>query len=387
MKIIRVMALGCALSAIVLGTASAAGTLKVGVVLSMTGPFALAGHEMRAGIETYLAMHGDKVAGKNVEIIYRDDTGQADVTKRLSQELVIRDHVNVLTGFDLTPLAGAAAPIATEAKIPMVLMSTAGLELPKRSPYIVRVFQTLYQPSYGMARWAAEKKIKRVVTLVSDYAPGIDAEVAFKKYFTRSGGTVPLSLRVPLSNQDFTPFLQRAKDARPNAIFVFAPPGPADNLMRQFKSLGLTKAGIQFIGAGDFVPEAVVSKGDARFAFGVISAQTYDPLLKNPANQAFSKAYEKISGGITPDVQPVSAYDGMLVIYRALEATKGNTDGTALLDAMKGMKWNSPRGPVSINPRTRDITQNVYVRQFQLVNGKVAEVPIATYEAVPPDPK
>jgi len=362
-------------------TASAAEPVKIGMILPMTGPFQSTGKQIEAAAKLYMQQNGNTVAGQQVELIVKDDAGVADTTKRLAQELVVNDKVKFLTGFGLTPLALAAAPIATRAKVPEIVMAAATSSITEQSSFVVRTSQTLPQVSVVIADWAAQNGIKKVVTLVSDYGPGIDAETWFKKRFSDAGGQVVESLRVPLQNPDFAPFLQRAKDAGPDAMFIFVPSGVGSIFVRQFVERGLDKSGIKLIGPGDVTDDDILNgMGDA--AVGVITAQHYSAAHDSAENKKFVEAFKKANNGMRPNFMAVAGYDGMHLIYKALEATKGSTDGTALVGAMKGMKWDSPRGPISIDPETRDIVQNVYVRKVEKVDGELYNVEFATFKDV-----
>ncbi len=380
------------LLAIVLGVtllcfgARAEGVLRVGVVLPMSGPFSLAGTQALAGMRTWLATHDPVVAGQRLELVVRDDTANPAIARRQAQELVLNDHVGVLAGFGLTPMGLAAAPIATQAKIPMLLTGVGARDITSMSPYTIRVFETLPQITFALAQWAHVLGIRRAVTLVADYTPGHDTETSFIAAFTRLGGTVVESLRTPVDTADFAAYLQRAHDAGPQAVMAFQPEGPGGVLIHQYASRGLVKEGIRFIGAGDIVPEEVIAHGDASYALGTNSAQAYSSVIDTPENAAFVAAYRKQANDAAPDIQSVSGYDAMNLIALALAKTGGTTDGTALLEAMKGQSWVSPRGQVSIGRESRDIMQDVYVREFRLVDGHVHNVIIATYPQVVPNP-
>jgi branched-chain amino acid transport system substrate-binding protein len=348
-------------------------TVTVGLILPMTGPSASTGKQERAGAELYIQQHGDTVAGKKISLVVKDDTGAADVTKRLAQELIGNDHASVLMGFGLTPLALAVAPVATEAKVPEVVTAAATAMITEKSPYIVRTSFTLPQVAAPMAEWALKNNIKKVVTLVTDYGPGVDAEKWFGETFTKGGGVIAEQIRVPLKNPDFAPFLQRVKDDAPDAVFVFVPSGFGAIFMKQFVERGLDKSGIKLIGTGDVTDDDLLGDiGDS--ALGAVTTHHYSAAHGSPENKDFVAAFEKANGGMRPNFMAVGAYDGMALIYHALEQTKGATDGDALLAAMKGASWTSPRGPVSIDPATRDIVQTVYVRKVEKVDGQLYNV-------------
>ena len=357
------------------GAAWAQEAVKIGLILPMTGPFASTGRQIEAAVKLYMQQQGDTVAGKKIQLIVKDDTGVADVTKRLAQELIVNDKISVMAGFGLTPLALAPAPLATQAKVPAVVMAAATATITEASPYIVRTSFTLPQATVPMADWASQNGIKKVATLVSDYGPGIDAEKAFTSAFTAKGGQVE-NLRVPLANPDFSPFLQKVADAKPDALFVFVPSGIGAQFMKQFVERGLDKSGIKLIGPGDVTDDEVLNNmGDV--ALGTITTHHYSAAHDSPENKAFVEAFKKASGGVRPNFMAVGGYDGMHLIYEGLKKTNG-AGGQALIDAMKGMSWTSPRGPVSIDPQTRDIIQNIYVRKVERVNGELYNVEFAT---------
>lgn len=356
------------------GIANAAEPLKVGLIVPMSGPFASTGRQVDAAVKLFMQQNGNTVAGRQVQIILKDDGGVSpDVTKRLAQELVARDKVQVLAGFGLTPLAFAAAPVATQAKVPMIVMNAATSVIPQRSPYIVRSGFTLAQVTAPMAQWAAKNNIKSVVTFVSDYGPGIDAEKVFVRDFTKAGGKVVATLRAPLRNPDYAPFLARVKDAKPDAVFVFVPSGEGAAVLKQFTDRGLAAAGVKLIATGDVLDDDLMpSIGSA--ALGVVSSHHYSAAHPSPENKAFVAAFTKANKGMRPNFHAVGAYDGMQLLYAALKKTGGDSTGPKLVEAMKGMAWNSVRGPVSIDPATRDIVQTVYIRKAEQVDGGIYNV-------------
>jgi branched-chain amino acid transport system substrate-binding protein len=376
---IRVAAVALALTASVL-PASAQETVKVGLILPLTGPFAPTGRQIEGGVRLYMQQHGDRVAGKKIELIVRDDGNVADATKRIAQELVVNDKVSALAGFGLTPLALATAPISAEAKVPQIIMGAATAIIPDRSPYIVRTSMVTSQITVGIADWAPKSGLKRVVTLISDYAPGIDIEKAFSDRFKAAGGEVVEQLRVPLANPDFAPFLQRAADAKPDGLFVFVPAGVGSIFMKQFVERGLDKSGIRLIGTGDMTDDDILNNiGDV--ALGLITSHHYSAAHPSEMNKKFVAEFQKANNK-RPNFMGVSGYDGMAVLYKALEKTKGDANGDALVAAMKGMAWESPRGPISIDPATRDIVQNIYVRKVEKKDGELYNVEFQTFEAV-----
>jgi branched-chain amino acid transport system substrate-binding protein len=372
---LRCLALGMTL-ALTCGAASAQGMVKLGLVGEFSGPFADYGQQIYNGMKAYMKQNGDTVAGKKIEVIQKDTTGPApDVAKRLAQELVTRDNVDLLVGFGLTPNALAAAPVATEAKKPMVIMNAATSIITTKSPYIVRVSMTLPQVTQPMAQWAAKNGIKKVYTVVSDYGPGLDAEAAFTKAFTAAGGEMVGSVHIPLKNPEFAPFIQRVKDAKPEAVFLFLPAGEQGiAFMKGYKERGLAEAGIKLIATGDITDDGVVeTMGDP--VLGLITSFHYSAAHDSPENKAFLKAYAEANGTkLRPNFMAVAGYDGMAAIYAALKKTNGNTDGDALMAAFKGMKIASPRGPIMIDPDTRDVIQTMYIRKVERVNGGLYNV-------------
>ncbi len=352
-------------------------TVTIGLILPMTGPSASTGKQERAGAELYIAQHGDKVAGKTISLVVKDDTGAADVTKRLSEELIGNDHASVLMGFGLTPLALAVAPVSAEAKVPEIVTAAATAMITEKSPFIVRTSFTLPQASVPMADWCLKNNIKKVVTIVTDYGPGIDAEKWFGDSFKKGGGQITEAIRVPLKNPDFAPFLQRVKDDNPDAVFVFVPSGFGAIFMKQFVERGLDKSGVKLIGTGDVTDDDLLAViGDS--ALGAVTTHHYSAAHDSPENKAFVAAFEAANSGLRPNFMAIGAYDGMALVYHALEKTKGATDGDSLLAAMKGASWVSPRGPVTIDPATRDIVQNIYVRKVEKVDGKLFNVEFET---------
>jgi branched-chain amino acid transport system substrate-binding protein len=377
------MIAGIAAAALSLATAQAQaqGTVKIGALLPMTGQQQSTGVQIAAAIRLYMAQNGDTVAGKKIQVIVKDDGASPENSKRLAQELIVKDGVNFLAGFGVTPTALAVAPLATEAKIPEVVMAAGTSIITERSPYIVRTSFTLPQSTVIIAGWALKNGIKKVVSVVSDYAPGIDSEAAFKNTFTAGGGQILESIRVPLANPDFAPFLQRARDAGPDAVFVFVPSGQGGVFVKQFVERGLDKAGIRLIGPGDVTDDDLLNAmGDQ--VIGAVTAHIYSAAHPSQMNKAYVAAFKAANNGMRPNFMSVGGYDGMHLIYEALKKTGGNTGGDALLAAMKGMAWESPRGPISIDPETRDIIQNVYMRKVEKVDGELYNVEFETFPNV-----
>jgi branched-chain amino acid transport system substrate-binding protein len=353
----------------------AAEPLKIGLVLPMSGPFSSYGKHIEQGARLYLEQVGGSFAGRKVELIVKDDTGVApEISKRAAQELVVKDKVDVLAGFGLTPSAFAAAPIATEAKKPMVIMNAATSSITTKSDYILRVSHTLPQVTAPVATWAAKNKIKKVYTLVADYGPGHDAENQFKKTFTEAGGEIVGEVRTPVKSPDFAPFLQKIKDAKPEAVFLFVPPGEQTiAFMKGFVERDLAKAGIRIIATGDLTAEDVLD-GVGDNAIGIVNSFHYSEAHNSPENKTFVQAYYKAYPKDRPNFMAASGYDGMQLIAKTLEKTGGDANGDKFMAAAKGMSWMSPRGPISIDPVTRDVVQTIYIRKVEKVAGKLQNV-------------
>jgi branched-chain amino acid transport system substrate-binding protein len=371
--------LAVAAAALGAGSAAAQDTIKIGMVMQMTGPNAAGGREISAAAKLYVAQHGDSVAGKKIELIFRDDASIPDNAKRLAQELIINDKVSLLAA-GITPSAMAMAPIATEAKVPTVVTISGTSVVTERSPYYVRTSFTLGQQSGIIADWAIKNGSRKAVAVLSDWAPGAEAGKVFEANFTKGGGQVLETLKVPLANPDFAPFLQRAADLHPDTLFVFVPAGQAGTFARQFAERGLDKSGIKLIGPGDITDDDdLPNTGDT--LVGVVTAGIYSAAHPSALNKEFVAAYQKATGH-RANFLAVSGYDGMHLIYEALKKTGGKTDADAVIAAMKGMSWESPRGPISIDPNTRDIVQNVYIRKVEKKDGEPWAVEFATFEAV-----
>ena len=366
-----VLGLGLAWSA----SAVAQETLKIGVILPYSGPFADAANQLQAGIDLYLAEHGDEVAGRKIELIKRDTGGPApDVARRLAQELVVRDQVDILAGFALTPEALGAAEIATEAQKLMVVMNAATSVITEQSPYIVRTSVTIPQLNYAFGTWAYEQGVREAYTLVADYGPGIDAESSFAKGFTEAGGTIVGADRTPVANPDFSAYVQRVADADPEAVYIFVPGGAQPAAIgKALVDRGLAPPDIKVLGQGELThPEALESMGET--ARGIITTFHYTLERDDPLNKAYVDGYTAANNGRKPDLFSIGGYDGMHLIFEALKATNGDASGDALVEAAKGMSWDSPRGPMSIDPETRDVIQTVYIREIQEVDGELQNV-------------
>ena len=345
--------------------AADAAPFKIGFILPMTGQSASTGKQIEAAARLWMAQNGTTVAGRKIELVIKDDGGVADTTRRLAQELVVNEKIDVLAGFGLTPLAFATAPIATQSKTPMVVTAAATSAITEQSPYIVRTSFTLPQVTVPIADWAAKHGIKTVVTFVADYGPGIDAEKFFKSQFVLNGGKITGEIRTPLKSPDFSPFLQKVADLKPDAVFCFLPSGQGAAFMKQFGERGLDKSGIKLIATGDVVDDDQLNDiGDV--ALGVVNSHHYSAAHPSAMNKKFVAAFEA-ANTFRPNFMAVAGYDGMHLIYNALAATKGAGGGDALLAAMKGQIFESPRGPILIDAQTRDIVQDVYIRKVERV--------------------
>src|SRR5262249_32000312 len=346
----------------------------------MTGVLGQVGKQAVAGARLYMGQHGDTVAGRKVELIVRDDASLPDNAKRIAQELITTGNVSILGG-GLTPSVLAMAPLATESKTPTVVMVSGTSIVTERSPYFVRTSWTHAQQASVLASWAARNGSKRVTIIASDWAPGHEAAGVFASNFTQAGGQIVEALKVPLVNPDFAPFLQRARDGAPDTLFVFVPASQAAVLSKQFVERGLDKSGIRLIGPGDITDdEDLPGMSDAML--GTVTAGFYSPDHPSAINREYLAAFRKANPQMAPNFISVSAYDGMHLIYEALKQTAGNADGPALIAAMKGMKWESPRGPMAIDPATRDVVHNIYIRRVEKIGGVLTNREFETFVAV-----
>jgi branched-chain amino acid transport system substrate-binding protein len=358
--------------------AAAADTIRIGFITSYSGFLAQAGDSMDKGVSLYLKTHEkDLPPGVRIELIKRDDTSSnADVGKRQAQELITRDHVQILAGLVASPIAAAIAPLTAEAKVPLVIMNAAGSAIPRISPYVVRVSFTIWQQAYPMGKWAAQQGWKKGYSAVSDYIPGHDGEAGFAKGFTDGGGEMLGSLQFPPANPDFAPFVQRIKDAKPDVVFVFVPGGKqATGFMKAWTDLGLGAAGIKLVGTQDIVTDdELPNMGEA--PLGIVTAGIYSVAGKRPPNQAFLAAWTQEYGdGVIPNYVAVGGWDGMAAIFGVIKQTGGTFDGDRAMAILKTWKNpDSPRGPIEIDPATRDIVQTVYIRRVEQQNGRLANV-------------
>jgi branched-chain amino acid transport system substrate-binding protein len=355
--------------------------VKVGIVMPMTGSFAAAGRQVLAGVGLFMQQYGDSVAGKKIQLIVKDDASIPDLSKRMAQELIVTDHVSVM-GVGITPNALAIAPLSREARIPTVLMISGTSTVTEASPYIVRASFTLGQQSGIIAEWAVKNGNRRAVVVHSDFAPGAESARVFVDRFTNGGGQILEVIKVPVVNPDFAPFLQRARDLGPDTLFAFVPAnGQAGIFARQFVERGLDKVGIKLIGTGDLTDDQdLAGMGDAML--GTVTAGFYSAAHPSTANKSFVEAFKQANPTFRPNFLSVSGYDGMHLIYLALDKSRGSTDGDVLVNAMKGAAWESPRGPMAIDPDTRDVVHNIYVRKVERVNGELYNSEIATFESV-----
>lgn len=346
-------------------SAALAQPVKIGIVGPFSGPFAHYGTLFRHGAEAYIAAQGGRLAGKEVELVYRDTGGpNPGQTKTLVQELIVKDKVDYLGGFVFTPNAFAVATLVQQSQTPTVIFNAATSAITDKSEYFVRTSYTLWQVTVPLAQWAAKGNLRKVVTVVTDYGPGIDAETAWKSEFTRHGGTVVESIRMPIATTDFAPFVQRIKASGAQAVYTFLPGGPPNlGFVKAYNENGLAKAGIQFLGTAETDEFDLQKFGDA--ALGLTTAFHYSAAHDSPANKAFIDALKKRDPNAVANYASVGAWDGMHVIHRMIEATGGKKDGPKALAAARALQWESPRGPVRIDPKTRHIVQNVYLRQVE----------------------
>ena len=378
---VRFLSLAASCAALIAGQsgiASAQDTIKIGVVHSMTGGLAAVGRQATSGMKLYMQLNGDIVAGRKIQLIIKDDTTVPDVGRRLVQELIVNEKVGVMM-VGISPLALAAAPLVTEAKMATVVVTSGTSVVVERSPYYVRTSFTLGQQASVMGAWASKNGIKKVAIVAADWAPGAEAVSVFTDTFTKAGGQVLEVSKVPMANPDYSPYLQRAADTKPEAIFAY-PSAQAGIFFKQFKERGLDKSGIKVIGPGDVTDDDDLPNMDDGM-LGAITAGFYSASHDSPNNKAYVEAFKK-AFNFRPNFISVGGYDAMHLIYEALKKTAGKTDGDTVLAAMKGMAWESPRGPVSIDPETRDIVQNIYLRRIERVGGELYNTEFETVAAV-----
>ncbi len=373
------LAVALALACFAAGTSAQAQTIKVGIIGPFSGPFAHYGTLFKNGAEAYIASQGGKLAGKQVELIYRDTGGpNPGQTKTLVQELIVKDKVDYLGGFVFTPNALAVAPLIQQSQTPTVIFNAATSAITEKSDYFVRTSFTLWQVTVPLAQWAAKNKIKKVVTAVSDYGPGIDAEAAWKSEFTKQGGTVVESIRMPMPTTDFAPFVQRVKASGAQAVYAFLPGGPPTlGFVKAYNENGLAKAGIQFLGTGETDEVDLQKFGDA--AIGLTTSYHYSGAHDSDANRKFLAALKKKDPKAVGNYAVVGAWDGMYVIQKMIEATGGQKNGSKAIAAVRGLQWESPRGPVRIDPKTRHVVQNVYLRKVEKAGGQLVNKEVQNF--------
>jgi branched-chain amino acid transport system substrate-binding protein len=379
----RLLGGACATAVLLIAPSIAAAqehsVVKIGLIQSMTGPLNTIGKAVVGGARLYMQQHGDTAAGRKIQLIVKDDATSPEVAKRLAQDMIVNDKVAIL-GVGITPSALAIAPLVTEAKIPTIVMVSAASIAVDRSPYMVRTSFTVGQSALVVADWAVRNGAKKAITIVNDWAPGIEAEGTFKDRIVKGGAHILASLRVPLANPDFAPFLQRARDLGPDTLFVAFPGNQAGVFAKQFLERGLDKSGIRLIGADDLTDDDELP-GMTDAVLGIVTASHYSAFHDSAMNKTYVKDFEAAYRR-RPNFISLGGYDGMHLVYEALKKTGGETDGDAMLAVMKGMKWESPRGPMSVDPATRDVVQNEYIRKVERVNGQLFNVEFATVEAV-----
>lgn len=378
------MLAGAGLAALA-GTAGAQDApLRIGLIATYSGPYAAYGRQFDAGVALYLKANGGRIGGRKVEIVKKDTGGaNPDAAKRIAQELVVRDKVDFLTGLDFSPNAFAVAPVATQAKVPVIVMNASASQITTASPYIARVAFTVEQVADPMARWMLRNGIKDAYTVVADYAPGADAETAFRKAFTAGGGKISGQVRTPMNNPDYSAYVQRIKDAKPQAVFFFFPSGVMPRaFLKTWKERGLEQAGIKLFATGEATDDSFLeATGDV--ALGLVTSHHYSYAHPSAKNQAFVKAFAAEYGTkLRPNYFAVAAYDAMAAMDMALAKTKGDPAGDRIMEALKGLQFESPRGPVEIDPLTRDIVQTVYIRKAERVKGELVNVEFDKFERV-----
>jgi branched-chain amino acid transport system substrate-binding protein len=371
------LAAGAALSFASFGAMAQA--VKVGIVGPFSGPFAHYGTLFKAGVEAYIASEGGKLAGKDIELIYRDTGGpNPGGTKTLVQELIVKDKIDYLGGFVFTPNAFAVAPLIQQSQTPTVIFNAATSSITDKSEFFIRTSYTLWQVTVPLAQWAAKQNIKKVVTAVTDYGPGIDAETAFKSELTKQGGAVVESIRMPIATTDFAPFVQRIKASGAQAVYTFLPGGPPNlGFVKAYNENGLAKAGVQFLGTAEMDEYDLPKFGDA--ALGLSTSFHYSAAHESAPNKKFIEALKKRDPNAVANYASVGAWDGMHVIHKMIEATGGKRDGLKALAAARTLQWESPRGPVRIDPKTRHIVQNVYLRKVEKSGGGLANKEVQNF--------
>jgi branched-chain amino acid transport system substrate-binding protein len=364
-----------------LGSPATAQTIKIGLINSYSGFNAQGGDQMQKGIDLYVKEHEKELPpGVKIEIVRRDDASAPEVGKRVAQELITRDRVQLLVGIVGSPVAAAVAPLTQEAKVPLVITNAGGTAITRISPYVVRVSFTLWQQAYPLGQWAARQNWKTAFTAVSDFIPGHDAEGAFTKGWTDAGLKVVGSVRFPPTNPDFAPFVQRMKDTRPDVAFIWIPGGEqSTSMLKAVRDLGLRQAGIDIISTQDLVSDEELPNMGA-VAVGLVTSGTYSSAADRPANRAFLAAWDRAyAGKAIPNFNSAQGWDGMSAIFDLIKETKGKFTGDEAIKFLTNWKTaNSPRGPISIDPATRDIVQNIYMRRTEMKDGKLANIEFDT---------
>jgi branched-chain amino acid transport system substrate-binding protein len=363
--------------------AASADEIRIGVIASFSGPYSNWGKHIQEASDLYLAQQNGKVGAHTIKLIYRDVGGNNPARARqLAEELVVRDKVQYIAGLEFTPTALAVADVATQAKVPTVINNAGTSGILARSPYLLRAGYTQWMVATPLAKWTAEQGGKKVFLAAADYAPGLDAINAFRNSFTEAGGTIVGELKIPLNTTDFSPYMQKIKEANPEYLYMFMPLGPsAVSFIKTFGARGLDKAGIKLMATAETEESEMGAYGDA--AAGIVTALHYSPASTSPANQAFVSAMrQKYGKDSIPNVASVSAYDSMKMIFEMIRATDGKQDGDKAMAAIKGYKWESPRGPVTVDPQTRELVQNVYIRRIEKVDGVYVNKPFKTYPAI-----
>ena len=375
----RPIAVFAAVFILAFSSAASAQAVKIGIIGPFSGPFAHYGSLFKNGAEAYVASQGGKLAGKGVELIYRDTGGpNPGQTKNLVQELIVKDKVDYLGGFVFTPNAFAVAPLIQQSQTPTVIFNAATSAITDKSEFFLRTSYTLWQVTVPLAQWAAKQNLKKVVTAVTDYGPGIDAETAWKSEFTKQGGAVVESIRMPISTTDFAPFVQRIKASGAQAVYTFLPGGPPNlGFVKAYNENGLAKAGIRFLGTAETDEFDLQKFGDA--AIGLTTAFHYSAAHESQANKQFIAALKKRDPNAIANYASVGAWDGMYVIHKMIEATGGQKDGLKAIASARALQWESPRGPVRIDPKTRHIVQNVYLRSVEKAGGQLVNKEVQSF--------
>lgn len=379
---LKLGALAC-VAGLTLGTSALADEIKVGLLSQYSGTYSWWGQEYDRGVDLFLEETGGKVGNHTLSILRRDEGGTSPARSRqLAQELVVRDKAQYLIGGTFTPTVMGTADIVDQTKTPYVFVNGATSSMTEKTPYFVRVGYTSWTYCVPLVNWVYEQGARKAITVVADYAPGIDIENAYNDSFKKLGGDMTDNIRVPLGTTDFSAYLQRIKDSGTQHVFMFMPVGPMSaGFIKAFQERGLGKDGVALYAGAETQESDLPAVGDS--ALGIVTALHYSPYLDTPSNKDFVKRFQaKYGKDVVPSLAAMGAYDAMKLVARMVEATDGKKDGDKALDAVKGYAWDSPRGPSKIEADTREITQNVYIRRVEKVDGKLGNVPIHTYESV-----